>query len=249
MGLIVSTELAWPKLGYDACYARRSGWPLMLSTKELHKRGTWWETHDGVAVARGFSLGLRQFAMMHDAHDANFASVWLIDATNGVDTAKQELELLCGVDASQLAIIQCPRENTYTPNEVSYYTNVEECTDSDLLKSARFIVVYKRDIQPNSIGMLVMNCVDMHGSFSLLCVPGEPIETIALKVQKLRHIHDAKFENFFVTEHDHPFNVWFYNAFVIVSGVFVQPACPTAEVVCSISNYAMVASNDVTLHV
>ena len=95
MGLIVSTELAWPKLGYDECYNARSGWALKLTAKSLHERTSWgWEKHNNVAVARGYSLGLRQFATMHDAHDANFGTAWLLDATKGVEFVKRRPESL-----------------------------------------------------------------------------------------------------------------------------------------------------------
>lgn len=245
MGLIVSTELAWPRLGYDECYDKRSGWALKLTAKSLHERtSSWgWEKHKHVAVARGYSLGLRQFATMHDAHDANFGTTWLLDATKGIEFVKQELGMLCGVDTSRLAIIVCPRISTpemidHALHGASYYIKVQECTDSDLLDSPRFLVVDKQNIVPSSIGMLVMNCVDMHGSFLLLCAPGEPIETVALKVQ---YIHDACFISGFETEYDNNYDNlfdWsFQKAFVIVTGRFVEPPRPTRQALCKLHTF------------
>ena len=119
-------------------------------------------------------------------------------------------------------------------NGASYYIKVRECTDSNLLESPRFLVVDKQHVAPNSLGMLVMNCVDMHGSFSLLCAPNEPIETVALKVQKLRCIHDACFIDYVDTEYDNLFNWYFCKEFVIVTGRFVEPPCQTSQALCKL---------------
>ena len=253
MGLIISVELLCPKLGYDACYDRRSGWPLLLSTKKLHAcSASLWEERDGVAVARGFERGIRQFALMHDAHDANFGTTWLIDATKGVEFAKQELSVYCGVRATCLAIVECPRHSSLEPNEsldnASYYIKLTECTDANLLEAPRFLVVYKRDVEPCSAGLLVMNCVDMHGSFTLLASPGERLETITLKVQKLRNIHNARLTDYFDSEHDNVFNYSYRKAHVIVSGTFIAPAPASITALCSACNVVTAMTNASTLH-
>ena len=255
MGLKVSVELpGWTKLGYDACYYKENGYSLLLSTAELRAYASQpWEKSGIHAVARGYALGVRQFAMMHDARDSSFATTWLVDATKGVEFVKQELASRFALSAALLAIIQCVRDSPVEPDKAfvsaTYSIDVPECTDADLLESPRFLVVLKSGVgcqdalsnKRESVRLWVTNCVDRYGSFSLLRAPGEGnFETRQLKVEKLRGIRNATFcirtDSFYDTFSGRSNR---YTSEVAITGACVcaqqVPVSPNA--VCRIGNY------------
>ena len=253
MGLQVSVELpGWTKLGYDACYYKESGYPWLLSTAKLRAYASQpWEKSGVNAVARGYALGVRQFAMMHDARDSIFALTWLVDATKGVEFVKQELASRFALPAATLAIIQCVRDSPVEPwkahDVARYCIDVPECTDADLLESPRFLVVLKSGVgcqdalsnKRESVRLWVTNCVDRYGSFTLMCSPDEGVKAKQLKVEKLRGIRDATFCVQTDTLYDYlspsPHR---YSREVVVSGTFEEPnlaLSPTT--LCRIGNY------------